>query len=302
MKTENVRTKPTKYREMDAAACDRRFQRGRFLLAGIAIVLILLNAAIFLTHTEELSIGLYILIMLLIVLAFWTALVLRAASLYQILYTDCDPVKFLQILELQKKRLRRKSYRNNHHLLCAIAWAYLEDWDAVYRELSQFQASQVKNRNLKYSHLNLLGDYCLVKDQKEDFDACRRQLLALSEGRKAREKKLAAQVLLVWDRRIACMKQDRKREREILQQLLAGQKKYLIQETAWTFRLAQLDLMDGKEKDAEGRLRFAAQYGNTMAVRAWAEELLSRQNQPAPCVQEYKQEKTGEMNDGNDTE
>ena len=66
--------------------------------------------------------------------------------------------------------------------------------------------------------------------------------------------------------------------------------------------LLNFKMISGKEKDAEGRLRFAARYGNTMAVRAWAEELLSRQNQPAPCVQEYKQEKTGEMNDGNDTE
>ena len=176
----------------------------------------------------------------------------------------------------------------------------MEDWDAVYRELVQFQAPAVRNRSLLYSHLNLLGDYCLVKDQKDDFEACRQQLLALEQQGKPREKKLADQLLLVWDRRIACVTQDRKREREILNQLLLGQKRYLSQEVAWTFRLAQLDLLDGNVEQAGQRLRFVMEYGNTMAARTWAEELWNRQDWS--LEQKNNQEETGEKENGNDTE
>ena len=161
-------------------------------------------------------------------------------------------------------------------------------------------APAVRNRSLLYSHLNLLGDYCLVKDQKDDFEACRRQLLALEEQGKPREKKLADQLLLVWDRRIACVTQDRKREREILNQLLLGQKRYLSQEVAWTFRLAQLDLLDGNVEQAGQRLRFVMEYGNTMAARTWAEELWNRQDWS--LEQKNNQEETGEKENGNDTE
>ena len=305
MTAENVRIKPTKYRDLDAAACDRRFLRGRLLLGAVCIALVLLNLAVSLTFEEAVSFWQYLLIMLLIVAAFWILLIRWAAGLYQILYTDCDPVKFLQILELQKKRLRRKRYKSNHRLIRAMALSYLEDWDAVYQELGQFQARQVKNRSLKYLHLNLLGDYSLVKDQREAFEACRQQLLKLTGNGKARDKKLVDQILLVWDRRIACVTQDREREREVLLKLLGRQKKYLIQEVIWGFRLAQLDLLEGKEKDAEARLRFAAEYGNTLPVRAWAKELLERQLQPLPepwADREEKQERTGERNHGNDTE
>lgn len=277
MKTTEVRRKPTKYRNLDAAGCIRRFQRGRFLLTGIAIALIILTAAVFITHTEELSLGLYFFLIVLILLVFLAALALHAAGVYQILYTDCDPVKFLEILGRLQKKSRRPAVKNNYYLLKAVSLSYLEDWDAVYRELAQFQAFRVKARSLKYSHLNLLGDYCLVKDRKEDFEACRQQLFALVQQGKPREKKLVDSLLLIWDRRIACVTQDRKREREILNQLLK-QKKYLSQEVSWTFRLAQLDLLDGNLEQARQRLQFVREYGNTMAVHAWAEELWNRQD------------------------
>ena len=300
MKTTDVRRKPSKYRNLDAAGCIRRFQRVRFLLTGIAVALIILTAAVFITHTEELSLGLYFIVILLILLVFFAALALHVAGVYQILYTDCDPVKFLEVLGRQSRKLKRPSQKSSHHLLCAAALSYLEDWDAVYRELVQFQAPAVRNRSLLYSHLNLLGDYCLVKDQKDDFEACRRQLLALEEQGKPREKKLADQLLLVWDRRIACVTQDRKREREILNQLLLGQKRYLSQEVAWTFRLAQLDLLDGNVEQAGQRLRFVMEYGNTMAARTWAEELWNRQDWS--LEQKNNQEETGEKENGSDTE
>ena len=304
MTAENVRIKPTKYRDLDAATCDRRFLKGRHLLTGLGIALLLVTMAVFLAH-RELSFWLYLLIIVLIVLGFRLLLAMQLAGLYHILYTDCDPVKFLQLMEVQGKRLGKKAGRTTRHLLRAMALSYLEDWDAVYQELGQFQARQVKNRSLKYLHLNLLGDYSLVKDQREAFEACRQQLLKLAGNGKARDKKLVDQILLVWDRRIACVTQDREREREVLLKLLGRQKKYLIQEVIWGFRLAQLDLLEGKEKDAEARLRFAAEYGNTLPVRAWAKELLERQLQPLPepwADREEKQERTGERNHGNDTE
>lgn len=300
MKTGTVRTKPTKYRDLDAAGCLRRFQRIRFLLSGVAIALVILTAAVFLMNSEKLSFGLYLFLILLILLVFFVALTLHVAGIYQILYTDCDPVKFLEIVGRLQKKSRKPSVKSNYHLLSAVALSYLEDWDAVYGELTQFQAFRTKGRSLKYSHLNLLGDYCLAKDRQEDFEACRQQLLTLTEGGKARENKLVGQILLVWDRRIACLKQDRTREREILERLLLEQKKYLSQEVAWTFRLAQLDLLDGETEHAEKRLRFVMQYGNTMAVRAWAEEIWNRQDWS--LKQENNQKKTGEIDDGNDTE
>ena len=304
MTAENVRIKPTKYRDLDAAACDRLFLKGRYLLTGLGIALLLVTLAVFLIH-RELSFWLYLLIIVLIVFVFRRLLAMQLAGLYHILYTDCDPVKFLQLMEVQGKRLGKKAGRTTRHMIRAMALSYLEDWDAVYQELGQFQARQVKNRNLKYLHLNLLGDYCLAKDQREDFEACRQQLLKLGENGKARDKVFVDRVLLVWDRRIACLGQDRERERESLQKLLAEQKKYLIQVVIWNFRLAQLDLLEGREEDAEARLRFAAEYGNTLPVRAWAEELLERELQPLPeawADREEKEERTGEKDHGNDTE
>ena len=88
MKTTDVRRKPSKYRNLDAAGCIRRFQRVRFLLTGIAVALIILTAAVFITHTEELSLGLYFIVILLILLVFFAALALHVAGIYQILYTD----------------------------------------------------------------------------------------------------------------------------------------------------------------------------------------------------------------------
>ncbi len=147
MKTTDVRRKPSKYRNLDAAGCIRRFQRVRFLLTGIAVALIILTAAVFITHTEELSLGLYFIVILLILLVFFAALALHVAGVYQILYTDCDPVKFLEVLGRQSRKLKRPSQKSSHHLLCAAALSYLEDWDAVYRELVQFQAPAVRNRS-----------------------------------------------------------------------------------------------------------------------------------------------------------
>ena len=250
MKTAAVRTKPTKYRNLSGADCYRRFRRNHYLLSGIGIALLILTAAVYIPRTEELSFWLYLMTILFLVAACRIVLWMNAAGAYHILYTDCDP---------------------------------------VYRELTQFQAFRSKNRSLNYAHLNLLGDYCLAKGMMEDFESCRRQLLAMAEQGKPREKKQVDQILRVWDRRLAWIKKDRVREREILCQLLQ-EKKYLIQEVAWTFRLAQLDLLEGDLENARTRLRFVMEYGNTMAVRAWAEEIWNTQNE------------TGEMNHEYDTE
>ena len=100
-----IRTKPTKYRSLDAAACVRRYLRGTWLAVGIAIVLVLVTAGVFLTHTQELSLWLYLFLILLILAGYTVVIGLRAMELYHILYTDCDPVKFLEILQrLQKKQ------------------------------------------------------------------------------------------------------------------------------------------------------------------------------------------------------
>ena len=88
MTAERVRVKPTKYRDLGAAACDRRFLRGRLLLGAVCIALVLLNLAVSLTFEEAVSFWQYLLIMLLIVAAFWILLIRWAAGLYQILYTD----------------------------------------------------------------------------------------------------------------------------------------------------------------------------------------------------------------------
>lgn len=289
MKTAAVRTKPTKYRNLSGADCYRRFRRNHYLLSGVGIALLILTAAVYIPRTEELSFWLYLMTILFLVAACRIVLWMNAAGAYHILYTDCDPVKFLEFLEVQRKKLKKPVQRSNDHLICAMAFAYLEDWDAVYRELTQFQAFRSKNRSLNYAHLNLLGDYCLAKGMMEDFESCRRQLLAMAEQGKPREKKQVDQILRVWDRRLAWIKKDRVREREILCQLLQ-EKKYLIQEVAWTFRLAQLDLLEGDLENARTRLRFVMEYGNTMAVRAWAEEIWNTQNE------------TGEMNHEYDTE
>ena len=144
-----------------------------------------------------------------------------------------------------------------------------------------------------------MGDYCLANDQKEDFEACRSQLLALTAEGKPREKKLADEILMVWDRRIACILQDREKERELLNQLLS-QKRYLIQQVTWTFRLAQLDLLEGERINARERLKTVREYGNTLTLRAWAEEIWNAQG--FACEQEENQKETGEINNGNDTE
>ena len=81
---------------------------------------------------------------------------------------------------------------------------------------------------------------------------------------------------------------------------MLGQKRYLSQEVAWTFRLAQLDLLDGNVEQAGQRLRFVMEYGNTMAARTWAEELWNRQDWS--LEQKNNQEETGEKENGNDTE
>ena len=69
MTAENVRIKPTKYRDLDAAACDRLFLKGRYLLTGLGIALLLVTMAVFLIH-RELSFWLYLLIIVLIVFVF----------------------------------------------------------------------------------------------------------------------------------------------------------------------------------------------------------------------------------------
>ena len=294
-----IRTKPTKYRSLDAAACVRRYLRGTWLAVGIAIVLVLVTAGVFLTHTQELSLWLYLFLILLILAGYTVVIGLRAMELYHILYTDCDPVKFLEILQRLQKKTKRARARNTLHLQCALTLSYLNDWDGAYRELTQFRADRCRNRNLKLSHLNLLGDYCLAKDQKEDFEACRSQLLALTAEGNPREKKLADEILMVWDRRIACILQDREKERELLNQLLS-QKRYLIQQVTWIFRLAQLDLLEGERINARERLKTVREYGNTLTLRAWAEEIWNAQG--FACEQEENQKETGEINNGNDTE
>lgn len=281
-----IRLKPTKYRKLNAEACIRKYRRETWLTAGTAIVLVVLIAAVFLMNVEELSLWLYLLLIFLILLIYYVSTVRRALGLYDILYTDCDPVKFLEILRGLQKKSRKRSVLNMLHLQCATTLCYLEDWDGVYSELAAFRAGLCRNRKLLYIHLNLLGDYCLIKDQREDFEACRTQLLTLAENGKAGEKKLVSQILQIWDRRIACLKQDREQEREILNSLLS-QKKYLIQEVNWRFRLAQLDLLAGEDEQAREGMQFVMKYGNTLAVREWAQKIL---------------EGTGVINNGNDTE
>ena len=81
---------------------------------------------------------------------------------------------------------------------------------------------------------------------------------------------------------------------------LLSQKRYLIQQVTWTFRLAQLDLLEGERINARERLKTVREYGNTLTLRAWAEEIWNAQG--FACEQEENQKETGEINNGNDTE
>lgn len=263
----------TKYKAKTAEECVRQLrgrsqlQRG-LILALALLVLVLIFAADRLGLAVRLLIFVYLLLFAFIIMSG-----LGFLRLQGVLITDCDPVKYLEIMRRLQQKDRKGRAKNTYGLEQAKALWYLGETEEMYRVLCSLE---LKKRQvlLKYSHLNLLGNYCLFHRQMEDFEACKNTLLAMRQEVKpgSRKDKQILEILEIWDCYAVRIEGERERERTLLTERLA-KATCQIQMVNYFYRLAELDLDDGELENTRERLRYVCEHGGTTWMKREAERI-----------------------------
>lgn len=191
----------------------------------------------------------------------------------RILYADCDPVLYFDILELYQQEPMLRQEKNRNLLMQAIACYYLCDYPEMRRKLDAMQ--KILLQHIPAFRIGLMGLAAIDENRPEEFRKCKDELDALEQRTKMTEatRRVFQEARQDWQGRIDLASEDPTRAEAYVDAYMA-KGKHPIEWMDSTFQKAWIQLCRGEKEQARANLLLVAERAGTMAVRRKAEELL----------------------------
>lgn len=210
------------------------------------------------------------------------ALALEQKALYNILFWDCDPVKYQQVLSLLPARRPRvhAAYQLRYAQCCAV----LHQFDQMEQLLAGLPP--MKSGITKLACLNMGMNHAFTLRDAAGLGALRQSLdiLCRENAGKWLFEKNAAPVRMLLDAYQAILAGDDGTARGAVMAFLEASQETLPK-VGGSMMLAEMDLRQGERANAAARLAYAAQWGGTTAAGAEARALLAQYFAPAAAPQ-----------------
>lgn len=202
-----------------------------------------------------------------------TFMFLNGANLQQILFNDCDPVKYLKVYEIMKSYAKRERAVSTVNLYKACGYYYIEEFDTMAKCLDQVNFEKIPLPS-EILRLNLWGNYGLSTGHMDIYQDSLGKLLKINNGNiKKIYQDQINNVINSWKLKETIQAGDNETARKLLEYNMREEKNRL-HKVLNQFYLYQIEMADQHIVEARAALEFVIEHGNTMAVRGKAQELL----------------------------
>lgn len=270
----------TSYFQLSAQEIAKTYLRRTKILIAIFILIIiaLFFAAITFLDSHSWMRWLYFLALGLMFVFYLLFKILHARDFFRItgiLTQDCDPVKYLEVMNLLQARdwSKKQSSHATYCLYKASGFYYLDDMESMRRCLEQARfEKQILTRNILLA--NLWGNYGIKTKQQDIYEASLRQLQAMKDTKISLQNlDKIAYIIHIWRLNEALGAEDADKAKELFAKIHNPKKSNnnRVVEHFQQYRLAKLC---GQQQEAKEALEFVVSYGNTMAIKTQAEALL----------------------------
>lgn len=259
----------SKYKDLSVDESIKKYSTNLRLIAILGILAVMIDA--FLVFANKINLGIYGISIFLILYIVFIFRNINWMNLNHILYTDCDPQKYLELLNILEKRDKKKRAFNTLNLSKAYGYYYTNELDLMKECLYKVN---FKRQNIKILlvTINLWLNYAIKTKNEEIYNEYYNKLYNIVPKNK-KEEDLIEEVKDIIKLN-KCIEEKNEKEAEELIKKSEQRAKFLFTLVLNNFYKAQVNLMVGNNEEARKNLEFVIENGNTMYKKIEAEELL----------------------------
>lgn len=194
-----------------------------------------------------------------------------------ILFTDCDPVKYIKVFDILEQADKHKKAVSTINLNKAYGYNLLKDYPALKNCLEKVSFKRsILSREILI--VNLWGNYARNTNNMQMYKACIEKVNRFqnAKNRKAYKNSIAY-LLNIWSMLDALEKEDRKTAKQLYHHIIKSENNNMkrVQDKYYLYKIEKLYQ---NEQEAKEALEYVIQYGNTMKIKEEAEAYMKEYN------------------------
>lgn len=271
--------RPSRFSQYNSDEVVRQYRQRTWIGKGIVIAILIALIVLISTHVLPTFGGIipvYIVILVAACGIYASYEVSLKKEIRKILFHDCDPQKYLEVMQAFIKDGVTNDKNSSLHLESAKAYAYLRDYTKMKNELDQVFFKKWKwKRELERVHLN--GWYAIDRYEHNEIQSAEHELKRIADNIQLNESgtRMVTQISTSWKIKRMAQKHD-PAIRPLLSDLVRSYQISPINKINYSLMLAELDV-DAKElQNAEERFTYVIEHGNTSADVWYARKELSQ--------------------------
>lgn len=263
----------SKYKELSVEECIKKYSTNLRIIAICGILAVIFDA--FLVFSDKINLLVYGVSILAIWYVVFIFKNINWMNLNHVMYTDCDPKKYIEILNILEKRDTKNRAKSTLNLSKAYAYYYTNELDLMKECLYKVN---FKRQNLKVLLVtyNLWLNYAIKAKNEEIYNEYYNKLYNIVPKNKKEENLIEELKDIV--KLNKCIEEKNEKEARELVEKKEKKSKFLFTDVLNNFYKAQVNLMTNNKEEAKKNLEFVIKNGNTMYKKIEAEELLKTIN------------------------